>query len=201
MQTKRWKDAKKLAKNLKKALTSCATCAIIHSVKGRYKKNPGQKEVMNMAKAIATYKCPDCGATVERRIDGFNRRDANSKKEWAEAHPLLCADCYRKQQREAAAALSLPTIHGVSEKQVEYATDLRAKFVAQHEKTVADAIATRDDPDKQAAIAAAAEKAGMTIEEFIRQNLDKFPYKWLYAAYVVSTATEARDIIDTLTAR
>lgn len=154
-----------------------------------------------MAKAIATYKCPDCGATVERSIDGFNRRDADSKKEWAEAHPLLCADCYRKQQREAAAALSLPTIHGVSEKQVEYATDLRAKFVAQHEKTVADAIATRDDPDKQAAIAAAAEKAGVTIEEFIRQNLDKFPYKWLYAAYVVSTATEARDIIDTLTAR
>lgn len=154
-----------------------------------------------MAKAIATYKCPDCGATVERRIGGFNRRDADSKKEWAEAHPLLCADCYRKQQREAAAALSLPTIHGVSDKQVEYATDLRAKFVAQHEKTVADAIATRDDPDKQAAIAAAAEKAGVTIKEFIRQNLDKFPYKWLYAAYVVSTATEARDIIDTLTAR
>lgn len=54
--------------------------------------------------------------------------------------------------------MSLPTIHGVSDKQVEYATDLRAKFVAQHEKTVADAIATRDDPDKQAAIAAAAEK-------------------------------------------
>ena len=97
--------------------------------------------------------------------------------------------------------MSLPTIHGVSDKQVEYATDLRAKFVAQNEKTVADAIATRDDPDKQAAIAAAAEKAGVTIEEFIRQNLDKFPYKWLYTAYVVSTATEARDIIDTLTAR
>nr|DAS65095.1 MAG TPA: hypothetical protein [Caudoviricetes sp.] len=29
MQTKRWKDAKKLAKNLKKALTSCVTCDII----------------------------------------------------------------------------------------------------------------------------------------------------------------------------
>ena len=201
MQTKRWKDAKKLAKNLEKVLTRYITCDIIHSVKGRYKKNPGQKEVTSMAKAIATYKCPDCGATIERRIDGFNRRDADSKKEWAEAHPLLCADCYRKQQREAAAALSLPTIHGVSDKQVAYATDLRAKFVAQHEKTVADAIATRDDPDKQAAIAAAAEKAGMTIEAFVRQNLDKFPYKWLYAAYVVSTATEARDIIDTLTAR
>ena len=158
-----------------------------------------------MAKATAIYKCPDCGATVERRIDGFNRRDADSKREWAEAHPILCADCYRKQQRkqqrEAAAALSLPTIHGVSDKQVEYAIDLRAKFVAQHKKTVADAIATRDDPDKQAAIAAAAEKAGVTIEKFIRQNLNKSPYKWLYAAYVVSTATEARDIIDTLTAQ
>ena len=33
-----------------------------------------------MAKAIATYKCPDCGATIERRIAGFNRRDADSKK-------------------------------------------------------------------------------------------------------------------------
>nr|DAG44921.1 MAG TPA: hypothetical protein [Caudoviricetes sp.] len=28
-----------MQKILKKALTSCATCAIIHSVKGRYKKN------------------------------------------------------------------------------------------------------------------------------------------------------------------
>ena len=89
----------------------------------------------------------------------------------------------------------------MSEKQVEYATDLRTKFVSQHEKTVADAIATRDDLDKQVAIAAAAEKAGVTIEAFVRQSLDKSPYRWLYAAYVVSTATEARDIIDTLTAR
>lgn len=76
----------------------------------------GQKGKWKMAKATAIYKCPDCGATIERRIDGFNRRDADSKKEWAEAHPLLCADCYRKQQlkqqREAAAALSLPIIHG-----------------------------------------------------------------------------------------
>mgnify|MGYP000106753968 CR=1 FL=1 len=158
-----------------------------------------------MAKAIATYKCPDCGATVERRIDGFNRRDADSKKEWAEAHPLLCADCYRKhqrkQQREAAAALSLPTIHGVSDKQVEYATDLRAKFVAQHEKTVADAIATRDDPDKQAAIAAAAEKEGMTIADFARAALNKYPYNYLYEAYICVNSNDAREIIDALTSR
>nr|DAR34673.1 MAG TPA: hypothetical protein [Caudoviricetes sp.] len=44
MQTKRWKVAKKLAKNLEKVLTSCATCAIIISVKGRYKiKAPDRK--------------------------------------------------------------------------------------------------------------------------------------------------------------
>nr|DAP82180.1 MAG TPA: hypothetical protein [Caudoviricetes sp.] len=40
MQTKRWKDAKKLAKNPEKVLTSCTTRAIIHSVKGRYKTEP-----------------------------------------------------------------------------------------------------------------------------------------------------------------
>ena len=54
---------------------------------------------------------------------------------------------------------------------------------------------------KSFADAAAAEKAGVTIEAFVRQSLDKSPYRWLYAAYIVSTATEARDIIDTLTAR
>jgi hypothetical protein len=44
MQTKRWKDAKKLAKNPEKVLTSWATCAIIHSVKGRCKiKAPDRK--------------------------------------------------------------------------------------------------------------------------------------------------------------
>lgn len=39
---------KKLAENLKKALTRYISCDIIHSVKGRYKNNPGQKEVTTM---------------------------------------------------------------------------------------------------------------------------------------------------------
>lgn len=42
-----------------------------------------------MAKAIATYKCPDCGATVERRIDGFNRRDADSKRNGQKLIPFF----------------------------------------------------------------------------------------------------------------
>jgi hypothetical protein len=50
MQTKRWKVAKKLAENPKKILTKYISCAIIHSVKGRYKKNPGQKEVLKINK-------------------------------------------------------------------------------------------------------------------------------------------------------
>nr|DAP14527.1 MAG TPA: hypothetical protein [Caudoviricetes sp.] len=40
MQTKRGKVAKKLAKSLKKVLTRYISCAIIISVKGRYKIKP-----------------------------------------------------------------------------------------------------------------------------------------------------------------
>lgn len=158
-----------------------------------------------MAKAIAIYKCPDCGATIERRIDGFNLRDADEKKEWAEAHPSYCKDCYRKQLRaewaKAAESLNLPTINGVSDKQVAYATDLRTKFVAQNAKLITDAITTRDDPEKQAAIAAAAEKEGMTIADFARATLNKHPYNYLYEAYICVNSNEAREIIDALTAR
>ena len=89
----------------------------------------------------------------------------------------------------------------MSDKQVAYATNLRTKFVAQNAKLITDAITTRDDPEKQAAIAAAAEKEGMTIADFARAALNKYPYNYLYEAYICVNSNEAREIIDALTAR
>lgn len=156
-----------------------------------------------MAKAIAHCICPDCGATFERRVDGFNRHDADSRAAWMEQRPGYCVKCYRKHQREkagkVAAELHLPAIHGVSDKQVAYAEDLRGRFVAEYRSLVEDAVDLRDDADQQAMLAAKAAEAGMETDAFIRANLRKREIVYAqYQAYIVATVGQARELIDTL---
>lgn len=45
-----------------------------------------------MAKAVAVCVCPECGKMYERQIEGYNRADANSKKDYAEHCPGLCLE-------------------------------------------------------------------------------------------------------------
>lgn len=93
-----------------------------------------------MAKATANCACETCGKTFERVMYGNNRRDADSKTEWAERTFTECPDCAEKRVREereaknAAAAKSateagLPQLSG-TEKQIAWANTLREKTLA-----------------------------------------------------------------------
>lgn len=91
-----------------------------------------------MAKAEVTLICSDCGASYIRTKICANRRDANSWEAWVQEHSHgdVCAKCYRRRQREAAAQKAdtmeatedLPTLTG-SDKQIAWARTIRAAII------------------------------------------------------------------------
>lgn len=205
MQTKRWKDAKKLAKNLEKVLTRYMPCDIINSVKGRYKKNPGQKEVTSMARAIAECTCAKCGAKFEKVQFRPNRKMADEWKEWAEENCTTCPDCWAKvkQGKDAAKAealieeLHLPEIVGKSEKQVKYASDLRNKYIVRSAEYIRFMHNCLFD---EQSMRAEAQKEGLSVSAWIEKRANSTPYDYEnHAAWTVLHSSEAREIIDALT--
>ena len=160
-----------------------------------------------MAKAVAVCVCPECGKTYERQIEGYNRADANSKKDYAEHCPGLCLDCWKKEQPEnaakEAAALKakyqLPEIVGVSDKQTAYAENLRRKFLASHD-TVLDSLCTiTANLNNHDYLAEKAELVSKAPEELKSLVLAELNSMILYRrAYAMLTKSSARDIIDSL---
>ena len=90
---------------------------------------------MAMAKVKCT--CSACGKEFTVKRDCFSRKDADSFEAWAAQHFTLCRDCYTAEIKDdcktkAEAIISkynLPEIKGVSEKQINYATELRNRFL------------------------------------------------------------------------
>lgn len=90
-----------------------------------------------MAIARFTLTCPTCGQEFEVRKQCTNRKAADSYEDWAKAYPYDCPECYKKAKKadaEAKAAkvtahIAMPEITGVSEKQIQFATDLRTKYL------------------------------------------------------------------------
>lgn len=135
-----------------------------------------------MATAYAECKCATCGAEFTKIMYGTNRRDADSKAEWAAGYFDECDDCYKARklrEREAAntvaaqeaEAAGLPELVG-SEKQVAWANTLRKKALdkARDEFTeILDAAREEDNPPESIA---AAER---TFERFIRLVCDAAP--------------------------
>lgn len=91
-----------------------------------------------MAKAYANCTCETCGSKFEKIMYGTNRRDADSKAEWAERTFTECPECEEKRvraEREAENAAAevksreagLPPLTG-SEKQTAWATTIRQKI-------------------------------------------------------------------------
>lgn len=91
-----------------------------------------------MARATANCTCETCGAKFDKVMYGNNRRDADSKAEWAERTFTECPECEEKRVRaereaeNAAAAIEaqesgLPALTG-SEKQTAWATTIRQKI-------------------------------------------------------------------------
>lgn len=91
-----------------------------------------------MAKATAYCTCKHCGAQFVQTKDCFSRDQANSWESWAAENLDICPECYRAQKAQeakeksaqAVADYNLPTITGVSEKQIAFANTLRTRFIA-----------------------------------------------------------------------
>lgn len=106
--------------------------------------------------------CPECGATIEFRVHGRNRRDAESYTDWLMGQGRVCDACHAKQRgaenaaaAEANTAAGLPTLTG-SEKQVAWAETIRARLIPAVEAEITTAAAEDEscEPDKLALIVA-----------------------------------------------
>lgn len=160
-----------------------------------------------MAKAVAVCVCPECGKTYERQIEGYNRADANSKKDYAEHCPGLCLDCWKKEQKEnaakEAAALKakyqLPDIVGVSDKQTAYAERLRYEFVTKNKYYMDELPYILKNLKDASFVAAKAKECNKAPEELKSLVLAELNGSILYRrAYAMLTKSSARDIIDNL---
>lgn len=159
-----------------------------NSVKGRYKKNPGQKKVTSMARAIAECKCNKCGAKFEKVQFRPNRKMAD-EKDAAEAEALI-------------EELHLPEIVGKSEKQVKYASDLRNKYIvrsAEYIRFMHNCLFDEQFKGRKQC-EAEAKKEGLSVSAWIEKRANSTPYDYEnHAAWTVLHSSEAREIIDALT--
>lgn len=158
-----------------------------------------------MAWATAECKCEKCGKTFYKDGSGSNRTKADEWKEWAESHYTICPVCWSKGQAEKAAESAvkyddrLPEISGVSEKQIDYARNLRNKFLAKYPERVDRMLRAleRYNTTKADEIKAEAEQAGKTVREYLDAKYCK-GHAPMRSEYVICTTGEARKVIDTL---
>lgn len=109
---------------------------------------------MSLGKAECT--CKSCGATFIKSKNCRNTREAAEYVSFAADYFDECPHCYssriKKEREENADAIikkyNLPDITGVSEKQINYAVDLRNKYLANHKKE----IESMDEPIEKAKI-------------------------------------------------
>jgi hypothetical protein len=86
------------------------------------------------------YSCPACGNDI--KVEGFNRRDVDSRIAYAERQGRTCWACDKKAGQAAgaafAAANALPAPTG-SDKQIAWAESLRANAIRAIDKDIAAA--------------------------------------------------------------
>ena len=156
-----------------------------------------------MAKAIAHCKCKKCGETFTKENVLQNRSDANHWTEWAEANITLCPKCWGKAQREQERGcyealkgeLRLPEITGKSDKQIAFADDLRARYVAQHAEELRK---MRGQIDGVNAEAVAKVMADENVDE---DGAMRKAFAWmpsLYTQYIALASSSAQELIDQL---
>lgn len=133
-----------------------------------------------MAKATAVCTCKTCGREFEKVVYGGNRRDADSKAEWAATHFDECEDCYAARKarerdeanvaaEKAAKEAGLPELIG-SEKQVKWAATIRQgcydKVIAAQTRNE-DALEKRLVSGKDASRAKKRVKQGAAFAQFL----------------------------------
>lgn len=158
-----------------------------------------------MAKATITYTCKICGQTATASVTRHSRREADAWKEYAQDTYDTCPECYRTQQQEAAAIkaadalakYNLPEITTGSQKQIDYATDLRRKYILDPDNTsTVDRVQELLGKLQHDRLANAAAKANTTPAEYLK----KYMRDQMKAGtpYIALTSSNAAEIINVL---
>lgn len=93
-----------------------------------------------MAIGKASLVCPTCGEVFEITKRCYNRKEADSWEEWVKTTRRECPDCYKERRKmemanesaEIIIALGLPEITEGTEKQIQYANNLRDRYLTEH---------------------------------------------------------------------
>lgn len=152
-----------------------------------------------MALAKVEITCTHCGKTFEIRKTCHSRQEADSYEAWARENVTLCPECraaQRKAEQEAKQP-TLPTIEGVSEKQIAFAASLRARYITNHPEEVKQyqTITRTLTAEEQAALEAACKANGIDPADAISYTVREMQ---LEKTEIALTETSARKIIDTL---
>lgn len=159
---------------------------------------------MSIAKIEIT--CTECGRTFTHRKECRNRSEADSYEAWAGQNIDTCPECWRKiQANQNAAALAvvlkrygirLPDLSGESDKQIDYAGSVRARYLCADLRQVeryCKVMSALNDPEQAAKFARICEENGISVEEGIKQNIHALR---LEKINLMMTATEAGMILD-----
>lgn len=161
-----------------------------------------------MAKATIRCKCEQCGRDFDKVKYFRSGKDADHWAEWAKsAEPYtLCIDCYRAKQeaQEAAKAAEyeLPVISGKSDKQIDYASKLRARYVSRHDSEIKQIqeITAKYKAMEEAEKKDLAKSSGLTYDEddniVLAEGFKRT--RRLADAYLCLTESDAGTIIETL---
>lgn len=155
-----------------------------------------------MAKATAHCTCKKCGAKFEREKICYNRDEADRWEAWATDYFDLCGTCYGEEQKarreseyaEACEKYSLPTITGVSEKQIRYADSLRRQLF-QKFPDLADKYDKLTDILNSDHFLEVCAKHGITDTDAKREEQYSRD-RYISVMRVIRTTGEARQIID-----
>lgn len=131
--------------------------------------------------------CKKCGGEFEVRKSCTNRAAADSYEAWAVDHIIACPACTAKARRAeqtaaiaeklAAHKLELPTITGVSDKQISFADDLRTKYLAANLDKIemyAQIIESLTTEDIKARYAEHCAAQGKTIEAALAETYEAY---------------------------
>lgn len=162
-----------------------------------------------MAKATAKCTCAKCGKNFEVTQICYNREEANRFEDYAERNYTECRDCYRdriaKENSEKAKNIiekyGFPAaIEGKSEKQINYANNLRDKYLV---KCATSRLEALDDFCKGIAddnyLKALKEEADQSYNGDVEKlKAEIMEYYDIAKLYVLKAETNASAIIDLL---
>ena len=159
-----------------------------------------------MAIASIEITCKKCGKKFEHRATKHSRKEANDYEAWARNYVDTCPECYKAEMREAetkrgeevSKKFHLPEITEGTEKQIKFASDLRARFILRNQEDVAgmaEALEYLADDSKLEELSG---ECGKSVDD-IRAELEKDINDKLWRKVkVVLVSTSARQLIDLL---